>query len=307
MVAAAAAPDEPEPSPYSRYVDAGGIRTHLLDAGAGPALLLLHGGEYGAAAELTWEGCLPLLAERYRVLAVDLVGYGRSAKLRDFAGGQRRLMIRQVAALLAALEVEPVAVVGTSLSARMVLDTAARSAAAPGTPDRADPPWPLRAVVAAGIGLAPPDAAGRRVLEDFDGTLDGLRPSMAVLFHDPAWRDSEAYLRRRYAFTAIPGAWETAAAANLRSPVRAGGERRTHVQAPPRDYGGISVPVALIRGEHDRLVPDDTWRALAAQIPGARTTTIAGAGHYPQIERPAEFAAAVLEFLAEIAPVEVRR
>lgn len=284
--------EEPAPSPHSRYVDAGGIRTHLLDAGSGPALLLLHGGEHGAAAELTWEGCLPLLAEGYRVLAVDLVGYGRSAKLRDFAGGQRRLMIRQVAALLAALDVEPVAVVGTSLSARMALDMA----------NRPDPPWPLRAIVAVGIGLAPPDAAGREVLEDFDGTLDGLRPSMPVLFHDPARRDSEEYLRRRHAFTALPGAWETAAAAALRSPVRAGGERRGHVRAPRRDYGGIAVPVALVRGAHDRLVPDATWRELAAQIPGARTTTVPDAGHYPQVEQPAQFAAAVLEFLGEVAP-----
>ncbi|MGI5132891.1 alpha/beta fold hydrolase [Pseudonocardia sp. CA-107938] len=281
---------EPAPHPHSRYVDADGIRTHLLDAGDGPPLLLLHGGEYGAAAELTWAGCLPALAARHRVLAVDLVGFGRSAKIRDFAGGQRRLMVRQVAALLAALDVEPVAVVGTSLSARMVLDMAARP----------DPPWPLPAIVAAGIGLAAPDAAGRAVLEDFDGTLDGLRPSMEVLFHDPAWRDSEEYLRRRHAFTALPGAWETAAAAAVRSPLRSGDERRGHVRAPRRDYGSIAVPVALVRGEHDRLVPDATWRELAAQIPGARTTTVPGAGHYPQVERPDRFVAAVLGFLGAL-------
>lgn len=288
---------EPEPSPHSRYVDTAGIRTHLLDVGDGPPLLLLHGGEYGAAAELTWEGCLPMLAARYRVLAVDLVGYGRSAKVRDFAGGQRQLMVRQVAGLLTALDVEPVGIVGTSLSARMVLDMANRANRA----NRAEPPWPVRAIVAAGVGLDAPEPAGRAVLEDFDGTLDGLRPSMPVLFHDPAWRDSEEHLRRRHAFTALPGAWETAAAAALRSPVRAGGERRGHVRAPRRDYGGIDVPVALVRGAHDRLVPDATWRELAGQIPGARATTVPGAGHYPQVERPAQFAGAVLEFLDEVA------
>jgi pimeloyl-ACP methyl ester carboxylesterase len=269
----------------SRYVVADGLRTHYLDAGDGPTLVLLHGGEYGASAELTWESCIPLWATRFRVLALDLVGFGRSSKVRDFAGGQRRLMISQVSAVLRTLDIRQAYFVGTSLSGRMLLDMV----------NRADPPWPVEAVVAAGIGLAPPAAEGRKVLEDFDGTLDGLRPSMDVLFHDPAFRDSDDFLRRRYEFATMPGAWETGAAAALRSPVRQG---RT---GPPsgRDYGSIAVPVQLIRGEHDVLVPPDTWQALADQIPGARTVTITGSGHYPQIERPTEFAAAVLEFLED--------
>ncbi|MFI7673116.1 alpha/beta fold hydrolase [Actinophytocola sp. NPDC049390] len=270
----------------SRYVVADGIRTHYLDAGDGPALVLLHGGEYGAAAELTWAGCVPLWATRFRVLALDLVGFGRSSKIRDFGGGQRGLMVSQVAAVLRTLDVERAYFVGTSLSGRMLLDMV----------NRADRPWPVEAVVAAGIGLAPPLAEGRKVLEDFDGTLDGLRPSMDVLFHDPVWRDSEDVLRRRYEFASMPGAWETGAAAALRSPVR-----KTRGGPPAdRDYGSITVPVQLVRGEHDALVPPDTWQALADQIPGARTTTIVGSGHYPQIERPEAFGAAVLEFLEEL-------
>ncbi|HYQ62475.1 alpha/beta hydrolase [Actinophytocola sp.] len=270
----------------SHYVVADGIRTHYRDAGDGPVVVLLHGGEYGAAAELTWESCIPLWSTQFRVLALDLVGFGRSSKLRDFAGGQRRLMIAQVSAVLRTLDIQRAYFVGTSLTGRMLLDMVNRDSA----------PWPIEAVVAAGIGLAPPSAQGRKVLEDFDGTLDGLRPSMEVLFHDPAFRDSEDFLRRRYEFAAMPGAWETGAAAALRSPVRARGGPQ-----PARDYGSIRVPVQLIRGEHDALVPADTWQALADQIPGARTVTVAGSGHYPQIERPAEFAAAVLEFLNEVA------
>lgn len=274
----------------SRYVVADGIRTHYLDAGDGPALVLLHGGEYGASAELTWETCVPLWRERFRVLALDLVGFGRSSKIRDFAGGQRRLMISQVAAVLRTLDVRQAYFVGTSLSGRMLLDMV----------NRDDPPWPVEAVVAAGIGLAPPAAEGRKVLEDFDGTLDGLRPSMEVLFHDPAWRDSEEFLRRRYEFATMPGAWETGAAAALRAPVRAPVRQRRAGPPSGRDYGSITMPVQLIRGEHDALVPPDTWQALADQIPGARTATIAGSGHYPQIEQPAAFGAAVLDFLEDL-------
>ncbi|WP_062351850.1 alpha/beta fold hydrolase [Herbidospora yilanensis] len=267
-----------------RRLLADGLTTHYLEAGDGPPLVLLHGGEYGAAAELTWEHCIPLLAGHYRVLALDLVGFGHSDKVRDF-GGQRRLMLRQVAGVLRTLRVEPAFFVGTSLSARLLLDVAATAA----------PVWPIRAMVAAGIGLAPPEAAGRKVLERFDGTLDGLRPSMDVLFHDPGRRADDDYLRRRHAYATLPGAWETAQAGHLRAP-----HRRPSGRPPARDYGGIRVPTCLIRGEHDSLVPEATWHDLAAQIPGATTVTIAEAGHYPQIERAAEFAEAVSRFLTEV-------
>jgi 2-hydroxymuconate-semialdehyde hydrolase len=270
---------------FDRYVVADGCTTHYLEAGEGPPLVLLHGGEYGAAAEITWERCIPALAADHRVLALDFVGFGHSDKLRDF-GGQRRLMIRQVAAVLRTLRIEWAYFAGTSLSGRLLLDLANHRPTA----------WPILAMAVTGTGLAPPAAQARETLEAFDGTLEGLRPSMDVLFHDPRWRDSEDYLRRRYEFCVIPGAWETAVAGNLRS-------RRPQARPPARDYGGIAVPTCLIRGAHDQLVPADTWHELAAQIPGARTVTIEGSGHYPQIERADEWVAAVIDFFAGAAVV----
>ena len=47
-------------------------------------------------------------------------------------------------------------------------------------------------------------------------------------------------------------------------------------------------------------MPAGTWEELAAQIPGARTVTIDGSGHYPQIERADEWVAAVLGFFTEV-------
>ncbi|MEU8205143.1 alpha/beta hydrolase [Streptosporangium sp. NPDC049046] len=272
---------------HDRHVVADGCTTHYLEAGDGPALILLHGGEYGASAQLAWENCIPALAEHRRVLALDFVGFGHSDKLRDF-GGQRRLMRRQVAGVLRTLRIDSADFIGTSLSGRLLLDIA----------NRPSPEWPIRSMVVVGTGLAAPAAEARAVLEDFDGTLDGLRPSMDVLFHDPRWKDSEDYLRRRHEYCMVPGAWETAAAGNLRAPGRDGGERRPHVRPPARDYGGITVPTCLVRGRHDRLVPAPTWQELAAQIPDARTETIDGSGHYPQIERSAEFVEVALGFLA---------
>lgn len=268
---------------HSRRVRVDGAVTHYLEAGDGPPLVLLHGGEYGAAAEVTWERCIPALAAHHRVVAPDLLGYGHSDKLRDMRG-QRRRFVAQVAGLVDTLCLGPARFVGTSLSARLLLDQAAS----------ASPQWPIEAMVVVGIGLHPPDGAAARTLAEYDGTLDGLRPLMKVLFADPSFADDEAYLRRRYAFCDIPGAWEFGAASRLRRP---GAGRPASRPGGPPPYGAISVPTMLVVGEHDALVPAASAVALKDSIPGVRAVTIAGAGHYPQIERTDEFLAAVSGFL----------
>jgi 2-hydroxy-6-oxo-6-(2'-aminophenyl)hexa-2,4-dienoate hydrolase len=57
----------------SHYVNADGISTHYFDEGRGPALILLHGGGAGADSYGNWRATLPLFAEHYRTIAVDMV------------------------------------------------------------------------------------------------------------------------------------------------------------------------------------------------------------------------------------------
>ncbi len=61
----------------------------------------------------------------------------------------------------------------------------------------------------------------------------------------------------------------------------------------------IAVPTLLIAGEHDPAAPPKTMQRMADAIPGSRLVTIAGAGHFVHIDKPAEFRAALLPFLAE--------
>src|SRR6516165_8936589 len=64
----------------SHYLDVDGIRTHYLEAGSGPTLVLIHGGGAGADAWGNWRGCIPLYARHFRVVAVDMVGFGKTDK-----------------------------------------------------------------------------------------------------------------------------------------------------------------------------------------------------------------------------------
>src|SRR6478672_4889628 len=93
-----------------------GLVTSYLEAGEGDPVVLLHGGEFGASAELGWERTIPALAGHYRVLAPDMLGYGRTAKVLDFVDG-RGMRIRHVAAFCAALGIDSALFVGNSMGA----------------------------------------------------------------------------------------------------------------------------------------------------------------------------------------------
>src|SRR6201997_716459 len=93
-----------------------GLVTSYLEAGQGDPLVLLHGGEFGASAEIGWEHNISALAANHRVLAPDMLGFGQSAKVLDFNDG-RGMRIRHVARLCAELGVDSVHFVGNSMGA----------------------------------------------------------------------------------------------------------------------------------------------------------------------------------------------
>src|SRR5438105_2713017 len=68
-----------------RTIVVGNIKTHFLEAGSGPDLVLLHGGEYGASAEITWRYNIEALAQRFHVVAPDVLGWGQTDKLYSFS------------------------------------------------------------------------------------------------------------------------------------------------------------------------------------------------------------------------------
>ena len=71
-----------------KTIEVDGLVTSYLEAGQGDPVILLHGGEFGVSAELGWEQNIGALAEHYRVLAPDMLGFGQSAKVVDFNDGR---------------------------------------------------------------------------------------------------------------------------------------------------------------------------------------------------------------------------
>src|SRR5208283_3927971 len=108
---------------HRKSMSVDGLVTSYLEAGEGDPVVLLHGGEFGASAELGWERNIAALAERYRVLAPDMLGFGESAKVVDFVDG-RGMRIRHVARFCELLGIESAHFAGNSMGAiNLLVDT----------------------------------------------------------------------------------------------------------------------------------------------------------------------------------------
>jgi 2-hydroxymuconate-semialdehyde hydrolase len=245
-----------------------GLETSYLEAGDGAPLVLLHGGEFGASADLAWERVIEPLARTRRVIAPDILGFGQSAKVVDFADG-RGVKLRHLAALCRSLDIERADFVGNSMGGVMLLiDSAAET-----------PVLPVdRMVVICGGGeiLANEHSAA---LYDYDATTDGMRRIVRALFHSDEYLN-DAYIDRRYRSSVLPGAWEAVASARFRRPghVSKGGSEP--------EYARIERRTLVVEGAQDKLKPSGWAAGIAALIPGARSVVVDDSGHCPQIEQP---------------------
>ncbi len=267
-----------------KTVEVDGLVTSYLEAGQGDPVVLLHGGEFGASAELGWEHNIAALAERYRVLAPDMLGFGQSAKVIDFNDG-RGMRIRHIARFCAVLGVDSAHFAGNSMGAiNLFVDATSGS-----------PKLPMRSMVAICGGGDIQRNSYVTALYEYDATLEGMRRIVEALFYDPSYPADEAYVRRRYESSIAPGAWEALAAARFRRP----GLPPLPSPSSARAYDRIAVPVLVVEGGGDKLLPAGWAQQIAGRIAHGRSAVIERAGHCPQIEQPEAVNWLLLEFFAE--------
>ncbi|MGB9304037.1 MAG: alpha/beta fold hydrolase [Mycobacterium sp.] len=267
---------------HRRTVVVDGLVTSFLEAGDGDPMVLLHGGEFGAGAELGWERNIAALAGRYRVLAPDQLGFGESAKVIDFVNS-RAMRIRHVARFCAVLGVESAHFAGNSMGAINLLTDATSDA----------PQLPARSLAIICGGGEIQQNQHFAALQDYDATLPAMRRVVEALFYDPGYPADDDYVRRRYESSVAPGAWEAVAAVRFRRPHAAS----SPIPSSARRYERIDVPTLVIEGGNDKLLPGGWAAEIARQIGGGRSAVVDAAGHCPQIEQAPAVNALLLDFL----------
>jgi pimeloyl-ACP methyl ester carboxylesterase len=264
-----------------RDVVVGGRRVHLLEAGDGPAVVLLHGSGAGTTAAGAWGPLAQALAHRHRVIAPDLAGFGRSEALPRYGRGP---WTAQVLELLDLLAVERFAAVGNSAGGALALSLACSR------------PRAVTRIVAVGtLGHAMALPAGLDALWAYQPSRDAARALLELLFHDRA-AVTDAAVEARLQATLEPE--PRAAYPTMFPPPR---ERWVRdLSLSDAELEGIAAPVLLVHGADDRVVPlRDGALPLLDLLPDVRLHVFGAAGHATPVERRAEFNRIVTTFLED--------
>jgi 2-hydroxymuconate-semialdehyde hydrolase len=267
---------------HHRTLFVGDIKTHFLEAGSGPDLVLLHGGEYGASAEITWKHNIGALAERFHVIAPDMLGWGETDKIYNFSdpAGHR---IRHIKRFLEVVGITIAYFVGSSSGGGTILRAVVM-----------DPmPFQVRKMVTICCNASVFKTNFQADLENYTPSLENMRKIVALLYHDPKWQTAEN-IQERYEASIIPGAWEALSAARLRSPVH---QTRSTTDEFKNKLSQIRIPLLIMSCEHDPLNQKDWDVQFQKLVPGSKVHRFMNSSHEPQIEETEEFNRVLTEFL----------
>jgi pimeloyl-ACP methyl ester carboxylesterase len=269
-------PAEPE---GAAFAEVDGVRLHFLDAGEGPAVVFLHG---FATSLGIWRGTLPAVAKQHRTLAVDLKGFGRSARPPgDYSHEAQAELIWK---LLDTRGVGEASLVAHSWGAAVALAMALRSPArvrrlalySPFVYQEQLPPF-LPFMLAAGLGeslFSLPFGAWTRY-------------RLALAFRDSGSVPAALVEELERSLTQ-PGA-AAAALACLRAMDFAAQQER---------YSRIAAPALLLWGREDAVTPPAVADRLSRDL-RARVALYPGCGHFPMIEAAEKSGADLARFLGE--------
>ncbi len=260
------------------------IKTHFLEAGNGPDLVLLHGGEYGASAEITWKYNIESLAQQFHVVAPDILGWGETDKIYSFSdpAGYR---INHVRRFLDAVGMSKAFFVGNSAGGGLILRASV-----------IDPmPLQIQKMVTICGNASVFKTQSQADLENYTPSLENMKKIVALLYHDPRWH-TEENIRERYQSSIVPGAWEALSAARLRSPAH---QARSTTEEFVNKLSQLRVPLLIMSCEHDPLNQRDWDVNFQKIVPGSRVHRFKHSAHEPQIEEAEEFNSVVTAFLLE--------
>jgi pimeloyl-ACP methyl ester carboxylesterase len=283
----------------SGWVQLGSVRVHHTHGGKGSPVLFIHG--LGSSGYMEWRFNMEATAERHRVFAPDLPGFGRSEKPQARYGIP--YFTRFIERYMEDRGLRSAAVVGASLGGRIALELALES-----------PRLVRKLVLVNALGLGRPKVHVSYGLVTIPRLGEAL---MNVAREALRWAPSQTIRRvaARYAGSSsdLKRTMDDDYLDNLRELYAAEGYHNAYLATvrslvtPKAVFGGqhdittrlkeLKVPVQLIWGADDPLFPVAHAARAHSLIERSRLTVIEGAGHTPQAERPEEFNRVLHTFL----------
>ena len=261
--------------------DANGIKTNYLEAGKGDPVVLIHGSGPGVTSYANWRLVLPALAENFRVLAPDMVGFGFSERPANIKYGVQT-WADQVVGLMDTLELPTAHLVGNSFGGAIALRIATQH------PDRVG-----KLVLMGSMGVPFPITEGLERVWGYEPSFENMRKVLDVFAYS---RDlvNDELAEVRYRGSIQPG-FQESFAAMFPAP------RQRWVEAmctPEDDIRRLPHRTLIVHGREDQVIPVQTSLRLMELIDNADLSVFSHCGHWSMIERTQDFNRSVNEFFS---------
>jgi pimeloyl-ACP methyl ester carboxylesterase len=262
--------------------DANGIKTNYLEAGKGDPVVLIHGSGPGVTSYANWRLVLPALAENFRVLAPDMVGFGFSERPTNIEYGVQT-WADQVVGLMDTLELPKAHLVGNSFGGAIALRIATQH------PDRVG-----KLVLMGSMGVPFPITEGLERVWGYQPSFENMRKVLDVFAYSRELVNDEL-AEVRYRGSIQPG-FQESFAAMFPAP------RQRWVEAmctPEDDIRRLPHRTLIVHGREDQVIPVQTSLRLMELIDNADLSVFSHCGHWSMIERTADFNRSVSEFFSD--------
>jgi pimeloyl-ACP methyl ester carboxylesterase len=262
--------------------DANGIKTNYLEAGKGDPVVLIHGSGPGVTSYANWRLVLPALAENFRVVAPDMVGFGFSERPANIEYGVQT-WADQVVGLMDTLELPKAHLVGNSFGGAIALRIATQH------PDRVG-----KLVLMGSMGVPFPITEGLERVWGYEPSFENMRKVLDVFAYSRELVNDEL-AEVRYRGSIQPG-FQESFAAMFPAP------RQRWVEAmctPEDDIRRLPHRTLIVHGREDQVIPVQTSLRLEELIDNADLSVFSHCGHWSMIERTADFNRSVSEFFSD--------
>jgi pimeloyl-ACP methyl ester carboxylesterase len=269
----------------SKYVQAGSLRVHYNEAGAGEPLIFCIGQGAGTSAWVVYHRVVDELSKQFRCILIDQPGYGKSDPIVVKGESRSTMYARTIRGVMDALGIEAATIVDMSFGAQtaqvLAIDHPGRAkclvlhASGVGGPSLfGQPPMASQAFVAMYAAFAEPSLA----------TMRGMMN--AFLYAGEKYSDEDLMLQARV------DAWTSRPLLD---------EARRSSESVQRDLsaqlGALTLPVLQLHGRNDLIAPLESALRLFNYLPNSRLVLFSQCGHWIPVEKPDEFVRYVTDFV----------
>jgi pimeloyl-ACP methyl ester carboxylesterase len=261
---------------------ANGITTNYLEGGSGDqTIVLIHGSGPGVTSYANWRLVIPTLAEKFRVIAPDMVGFGYSERPEDVEYGVQT-WADQVVGLMDTLDIKKASLVGNSFGGAIALRIATQH------PERVD-----KLVLMGSMGVTFPISEGLERVWGYEPSFENMRKVLDVFAYSRELVNDEL-AQVRFEGSIQPG-FQEAFSAMFPAP------RQRWVEAMCTHEDEIrKLPhkTLIVHGREDQVIPVQTSLRLMELIDNGDLSVYSHCGHWSMIERNADFNRALIEFFS---------